>query len=202
MRKISTLLLILFSITTFIQAQNATLKVGDIAPIVKGTNQFGHAVLSSDIVSDKYLALVFYRGNWCSHCKRHLSELADSFEELEVAGIEVVLVTPENSNGVDQTLEATETEYSIIADTTYEILDAYETKYKINAQTVPKFTEAVKKRTQNANGNDEGILTVPATFLLNKEHEIIWIHYDKDYTKRSKVEDILQAVANDQLKEK
>ena len=197
MKRIFTLLLTTIGLVSILPAQSTSLKVGDVAPTVNGTDQFESEILSTDITSDKYLTLVFYRGNWCGHCIKHLSELENSFEELQQSGIEVVLVTPENSNGVDKTLEATNSSYSIIADTTYEILDAYESKYKISAETVPKFLGPVTKRTRAANGNEEDILTVPATFVLNQEHKIIWMHYDHDYTQRSKVKDILRAVEED-----
>ena len=64
-------LLLLFS-TKFMWAQidNNYLKVGETAPIITGTDQFGSKISSKEILKNNEILLLFYRGNWCPYCKK------------------------------------------------------------------------------------------------------------------------------------
>ena len=54
---------------------------------------------------------------------------------------------------------------------------------------MPKYFKIVKKRTRSANGNNEDILPVPATFVIDKNGTFSYIHFDTDYSKRASVKE-------------
>jgi len=56
---------------------------------------------------------------------------------------------------------------------------------------VPKYRENVTRLTKKSNGNVEGILPIPATFIVGKNGTIKWKHVDVNYTNRSTVKQIL-----------
>jgi peroxiredoxin len=44
------------------------------------------------------------------------------------------------------------------------------------------------------NGNNDHVLPVPATYVINSADKIVYVHFDKDYTKRPSVSTLLSAV--------
>ena len=42
------------------------------------------------------------------------------------------------------------------------------------------------------NGNSDHVLPVPATYVIDQSGKVIYVHFDKDYTRRASVSDILK----------
>lgn len=169
------------------------LETGSTAAEFSGTDQNGALVELSELLAEgQSVVLIFYRGNWCGYCSKHLSELQDSLELIMERNASVVVVSPEKPEAVAEMATETGATFSIIHDADYSIMKAYQVDFVISEETVTKFRNAVIKRTAANNGNDDGVLPVPATYIINPEMQIAWSHFDPDYTKRSSVSDILQ----------
>ena len=77
------------------QINNVHLEAGEQAPVITGTDQDGKKVSSAEILKDNKILLVFYRGNWCPHCRKHLTSLQENLNNLHKKGYYVIVVTPE-----------------------------------------------------------------------------------------------------------
>jgi len=53
------------------QINNVHLNIGDQAPQILGVDQNGKTINSLEILKEHKILMVFYRGNWCPHCKKH-----------------------------------------------------------------------------------------------------------------------------------
>jgi len=181
--------LIIFSTT---QAQNATsiFHVGDIAPQFMGMDQTGKNINSEDILKENKILLVFYRGNWCPHCKKHLSSLQEHLNEFKSKGVFVVVVTPETVEKTIETAEKFKTDFSIVHDPNNKIMTDFNVVFEVNQENVPNYYKIVAERVKENNGNNN-VLPVPATFLINTNGKIIYMQYDPDYINRSDFDEIL-----------
>jgi len=47
---------------------------------------------------------------------------------------------------------------------------------------------------EKSNGNKDHVLPVPATYVINPSGRIIYVHFDKDYTRRASVSAILNTL--------
>lgn len=184
------ILSLLLNTAIFSQTQNS-INIGDEAPIFQGLNQDSTLIYSDSLLKEGSLVLIFYRGSWCPYCQRHLSDLQDSLNLIRERGANIVVVTPEQPASYRKMIKKTSATYSILYDEDYKIMNAYEVSYKISKETVPKYFPFVKKLTKKANGNDEGILPIPATYIINKEGKVVYKYYNEDYTKRSTIKEIL-----------
>ena len=183
----------------FVSAQGYQegLAVGDDAPSFSGTDQFDSQVGLNELLEESdHVVLIFYRGAWCGYCKKHLSILQDSLQLLLETNSSVVVVTPEIPESIDEMIGETGASFSIIYDDGYSIMRDYKVDYVISEETVTKYLGPVTKRTAKANGNDEGVLPVPATYVIDKDHRIKWVHFDAVYSNRSSVYQILQQVSD------
>lgn len=191
------ILLTLFVALSFTNthAQNKGLQVGDTAPVFNGVDQFDSLLSSDDILdsSDNYV-VIFYRGSWCKYCRKHLSALSDSLQLILDKNTSVVVVTPETPESREKMISSTGATFSIISDSSYQIMKAFGVDYVISKETVPKYRSHIISMSEKSNGNKDGVLPIPATFVVGKDGVIKWSHLDTDYTERSTIKQILEVL--------
>lgn len=165
------------------------LKIGEHAPRIIGVDQNGKNIDSELILKENRILLIFYRGNWCPYCKKHLLELQDRLEEINEKGIVVIVVTPENEEKIIETTTKFKVSYSILHDVNNVIMNNYKVAFDVVEENIPRYFKFTKGKVEMY--NSENVLPVPATYLIGKKKTIEYVHYDPDYTKRSNFDDIL-----------
>ncbi|MBS1523608.1 MAG: redoxin domain-containing protein [Bacteroidetes bacterium] len=179
---------LLFSLQAMAQAG---LKKGDQAPQFSARDNGGKQLeLKALLKSHKAVVLFFYRGQWCPYCNKHIKELQDSLQLLTGKGAYVVGVTPETGENINKTIDKTHASFSIIQDKGYKIMKAYDVNYTVNEQTLAQLNKYGVDLEKN-NGNRDHVLPVPATYVIDGSGKIIYVHFDKDYTKRASVRTVL-----------
>ena len=174
-------LLILYSNCILSQIPTQQFNVGDDAPAFKHIDYKGNIIDSEQLVTSGKLVVMFYRGNWCPVCMRHLSKLQDSLHLISEKGANVVLITPENAKNTEETIKKTKGTFTVIPDTTMQILKAFKVDYKIDLVTVPKYYDYVLNGTKKGNNFSEPTLPVPATFIINQNNKFDFIQFNHNY---------------------
>lgn len=170
------------------------LKKGDDAPNFKAIDNSGKSIdLKNILKTQQSVVLLFYRGEWCPYCNKQMSRLQDSLQLLTAKGAYVIAVTPETSDGIVKTVQKTHASFSIVQDKGYTIMKNYKVNYVLDDATVEKY-KGYGLDLNKANGNADHVLPVPATYIINKAGKISFVHFDKDYTKRPSVNDIMHAL--------
>ncbi len=182
---------IIFSLQ--VAAQNG-LKSGGQAPEFTAKDNSGKTLdLKRLLKSHKAVVLFFYRGQWCPYCNKHIKELQDSLQLLTAKGAYVIGVTPETGENINKTIDKTHASFSIIQDKGYIIMKAFDVNYTVNDAMFAKLKNYGIDLEKN-NGNTDHVLPVPATYVIDSSGKIIFVHFDKDYTKRASVSSILNAL--------
>ncbi len=180
------------SINSFSQINNEYLKVGEKAPLISGVNQFGKTVDSKEILKEKKILVVFYRGNWCPYCRKHLKSLQENLEDLQKRGVFVMVVTPEKVEKTLETSKKIEATFSILHDVDDIIMNNYKVAYKVNDQNVTSYFGFTQRKIAEYNDENNNTLPVPATYLIDKNGRIIYVHYDPDHHERSDFKEIIK----------
>jgi len=182
---------LLFSLQTMAQTG---LKKGDQAPQFSAKDNTGKQLeLKALLKSHRAVVLFFYRGQWCPYCNKQIKELQDSLQLLTTRGAYVVGVTPETGENINKTIDKTHASFSIIQDKSYSIMKAYDVNYNVNEQTLAQLNKYGVDLEKN-NGNRDHVLPVPATYVIDRSGKIIYVHFDKDYTKRASVRAVLDVL--------
>lgn len=159
-----------------------SLKVGDLAPDIK----HGEFQLKQELQSNK-LVIVFYRGYWCGYCNKHIAKLEKSLEEIKSKGANVWLITPEKQ---EFAAKGKAENISVISDSTQQIMKDYGVYFDVTDAYVKKVDRLLGVDLEQNNGAEA--LPIPATFIINQEQKIDYVHFDPDYSQRSTIEDILE----------
>lgn len=187
------LLFMLLLLSLAIQAQEAPyqLKKGENAPNFSGIDQNGESFDLYETLKEKPVVLMFYRGFWCPHCNKQLSQMEDSLSFITEKGGMVVAVTPEKPESISKTVEKTGASFKIIHDKDLEIMKLYQVAFRLEESLLKKY----KKwgiDVEDSNGSNGPNLPVPATYIIGKDKKILYAFFDPNYKKRATVGKILQ----------
>ncbi len=174
------------------QTEPKGLNVNDKAPDFSAKDHDGKTVTLKDQLTKGAVVLIFYRGQWCPYCNRQLKKLEDSLSLITGKGATLIAITPEKQEGISQTIEKTKASYPIIFDEGLKIMKSYDVAFAVDEQTIKKYKDYGLDFVQ-MNGEANGAnLPVPAVYVINKEGKIVYRHFDKNYTKRATVAEIVE----------
>jgi len=192
MKKTVSILVLMISLNLSAQIDNEHLNVGELAPEITGVDQNGKKINSTDILKYNKILMVFYRGNWCPHCKKHLASLQERLDEFIEKGVYVLVVTPETVERTKQTSEMWHINFSILHDEGNKIMNDYKVAFEVNQDNVPNYYGIVSKNVAEYNVKNNNVLPVPATYIIDQNGKISYVQYDPNYKNRSDFSEILE----------
>lgn len=204
-------ILVLFLLIVFCQAQHAQnvnyenfgidthenlipkgLNPGDKAPDFTGYDQTGKQVELKKILQQGPVILFFYRGNWCPLCNKYLSSYQDSLKVLTDQGFNVVGITPESIENVENTVKLHNLTFTVIYDCQEKIMKDYDLMFNVTKAYQEKILSKFSVDIAKFNGREVAHLPVPATYIINKDGIIVAVQFDPDYKNRASVQWMLK----------
>ena len=167
------------------------LKVGDVAPGFYGIDQAGKQINLSKVIENGPVVLIFYRGYWCPYCNKHLSQLQDSLKLILDKGASVIAVSPELPEYAEKTISKTGASFSIISDTTHQIMKDYKVDYTVGEGKAFMY-KVFGMNIEKTNGDDSNTLPVPSTYIIDINGKIKYVHFNSDYKQRASISEILK----------
>ena len=107
------------------------LKPGDKAPSFTGYDQNGKQVQLKKILESGPMVLFFYRGKWCPVCSKYLNDYQDSLNILTGMGVNVVAITPESIENVEQTVKLHNLTFTVVYDCQEQIMKDYDVMFSV-----------------------------------------------------------------------
>jgi peroxiredoxin len=168
------------------------LNPGDKAPDFTGYDQTGKQVELKKILQQGPVILFFYRGNWCPLCNKYLSSYQDSLKVLTDQGFNVVAITPESIENVENTVKLHNLTFTVIYDCQEKIMKDYDLMFNVTKVYQEKILSKFSVDIAKFNGRDVAHLPVPATYIINKDGIIVAVQFDPDYKNRASVKWMLK----------
>ena len=186
------ILLIIITVSFSINAQKR-LENGSNAPDIKGEDNYNKTIHLSEILKESPVVLIFYRGEWCQYCNLYMHDLSDSLSVITDRGAVVIAVTPESNRFTDETVNKTNASFSIIYDEDHKIMDDYKVTWYVSG--IAHFFYKLRGINLNKSSrNSDRALPVPATYIIGTDGRIVDGYFNKDYTKRMPVSNIIKVL--------
>ncbi len=170
------------------------LPVGAQVEDFTASDQFDKEFRLSEQLAKGPVVIIFYRGQWCPVCNRHLGQLQDSLALIESSGARLIAIAPEQPPYLKSMATKTEAEFSLLYDEAYRISNAFDVTFLPDQASIDAYNERLDANLSEANTDDSDRLPIPATFVINQKGEIVWRHFDPDYRKRASAKDIMNAL--------
>jgi len=165
----------------------AGLNVGDRAPDFVAYDQAGKQVELKKLLETGPVVLFFYRGKWCPVCSRYLNDYQDSIKMIVDQGFNVVAVTPETIDNVEQTVKVHNITFTVLYDCQEQIMKDYDVMFTVTRAYQDLIQKKLNISIAENNGRDVAHLPVPATYIINRDGIIVARQFNPDYRVRASV---------------
>ena len=171
------------------------LKAGDKAPDFSGYDQKGGRVQSKKILESGPMVLFFYLGKWSTTCSKYLNNYQDSLNILTGMGVNLVAITPESIENVEQTVKLHNLAFTVIYDCQEQIMKDYNVMFDVTKAYQDSVLQHLSVDIAGNNGRDVAHLPVPATYIISRDGIIAAVYFDPDYKNRATVSWMLRNLA-------
>ena len=143
------------------------------APLINTVDIYGNHINLNDLLKDFNGVLIdFFRGNWWSHCKKHLKLLTENLSEFKKRKIKLLSIASDSVRLLKVFKEDNNFKVDMISDRGAKIAKEYGVYWYAPG-----------------GGKDYKIKqAVPSKFLINKDGIIVWKYIGKDKTDRPSIE--------------
>jgi peroxiredoxin len=170
------------------------LSVGEKVKEIKLPNAIGKEVsLFETLQNNDFAVINFYRGAWCAYCNLELKALQERNDDFEKLGAKLIAVSPQSPDASLSTKEKHELAFEVLSDTQNIAAKEYGLVYSLAEELRPIY-KSFGIDIPASNEEDSYELPMPATYVVNKNKEIIFSFINEDYTKRCEPEDIIDAI--------
>jgi len=170
------------------------LQVGETIKDFSAVDLHDSTFTLSEALKKGPVVVIFYRGQWCPVCNKHLSHLQDSLQLIYEKGATVIAVSPEQSEFLKRTAEKTHASFSLLYDEGYKISDLFDVTFKPDTMTTIMYNTLLGANLKKANTDDSQRLPIPATFIIGTDGKIVWRHFDPNYKNRSTTKQIIEDI--------
>lgn len=115
-----------------------------------------------DFQGGKILVLIFFRGAWCNHCKKHLLEIQSMMKEFDKLNVKFLAVSSDTKFNSSLLKEFLKLSFPVVSDAKFKLIDYFKLKTKYKNKNVAK----------------------PSLFIFSPKHEIIYQYIGKRYDDR------------------
>lgn len=170
------------------------LKVTHIAKPFTLLNAVNKKISLDDLlVENDFVVINFYRGLWCPYCNLELKALQTINDELKTLNAKLVAISPQTPDASLSTKEKNELDFEVLSDTHNALAKEYGLVFSLADELKPIY-EKFGIDIPGSNNENTYELPLPATYVINKNKEIIYSFIDEDYTKRSEPQEILDII--------
>lgn len=170
------------------------LMVGSNAPDFTATTHTGEEVKLSELYQNGPVVLVFYRGAWCPYCNLHLQQFEAKKAEFERANATILAISVDLEEYANKVVEGNQLSFHAVSDPSAKILEAYNLLFTVPADLVEKYKNEYQIDLVKHSGRTDGVIAVPATYVINQDGVIVFGYASKDYKVRTSPDEVLQVL--------
>ncbi len=151
----------------------------------------GKLVRSPECLEKGPLVICFFRGRWCPFCVGQVEAMNAIYPQIQDLGASLVAVSPQTVHQSSLMADQHQLRFPLLSDGGNKVSRDFGLVYR-----VPEYQQEIYRRIfinlPFLNGYDSWELPVPATYILDCNHSILYAAADPDYSDRPEPSDIVQ----------
>ncbi len=170
------------------------LPVGASAPEFALNNSSGRLVRSTDLLALGPLVLNFFRGRWCPYCMTELEAWRDLYPRLREAGGLLVAISPQTERQSDFMVGQHALPFPVLSDPGCTLAEQFGLAYTISGE-LREYYRSILVDIPFVNGDESWRLTLPATYVIGRDGNVLYASAHADYRVRPEPEDVLEVAS-------
>jgi peroxiredoxin len=139
------------------------------------------------------VVLSFHRGLWCPWCRAELDSWHAAQPQLQAAGCQLVLVTPETGAHAAAMAARLEQQAQVLCDVDAGASVGLGLAFFMGADLIQDYADAGLDLVEHY-GAASGILPIPATFVIEVGRRVRFAHVDIDFRRRADPDAVLASL--------
>ncbi|MHC6646730.1 peroxiredoxin-like family protein [Alteromonas sp. HB246098] len=178
---------------TFQQGEKA-LDLGGAAQDFTLPSATGELFQLSEALNKGAVVLTFYRGSWCPYCNLQLNALQNINGEIKALDAQLVAISPESPDSSLSAEQIKQLPFTVLSDQGAKVAASYGVAWEVPEFLLEHMRNDRQLDLEAINNGNSNILPIPATFILNKDGQVIWRYVDVDYRTRAEPQEIIEAL--------
>lgn len=167
------------------------LQAGSNGPKFVLQDQNGKEVSSAELLLSSRLVLCFFRGRWCPFCIGQLEAMNSVAAQLRAINASLVAISPQTKHQSSLTADQHRLHFPLLCDAGNSVARQFGLVCR-----VPEYQQEVYRSAfvnlPFVNGDASWELPIPATYIIDRDGQVLFASADPDYTARPEPAEILQ----------
>jgi peroxiredoxin len=172
--------------------EDRILPAGATAPDFALNDATGRPVRSEDLLALGPLVVKFFRGRWCSYCATELEAWRDLYGRLREHEALLVAISPQTERQSDFMCGQHGLPFPVLSDPGNKIAERFGLVYTL-PDYMRSYYRSILVNLPFVNGDDSWRLPIPATYVIAKDHKVIFAEAHADFRVRPEPEDAIRA---------
>jgi len=172
--------------------EDRILPVGATAPAFALNDATGRPVRSEDLLALGPLVVKFFRGRWCSYCATELEAWRDLYGRLREHEALLVAISPQTERQSDFMCGQHGLPFPVLSDPGNKVAEKFGLVYTL-PDYMRSYYRSILVNLPFVNGDDSWRLPIPATYVIAKDHKVIFAEAHADFRVRPEPEDAIRA---------
>ena len=147
----------------------------------------------SELYKEKPLVIKFYRGHWCPYCMVELQEYERLMPEITKRNGHIIGLVPDTKKHISKTKRKFNLTFPIFQDKDNGIAKKLGLAFKLDKKVL-KHYKAFGINLNDSQGNKNGELPLPGTYVVDTSGIIKFAFYDANYVKRADPQEVLKVL--------
>lgn len=167
-----------------------SIQVGDKFPDFTLKNTNNQIIHLSKVLKKGKVIVAFFRGSWCPYCNVELKALQDHIELFKEKNVSLLAITPQSDNYNKQLEVNHMLNYDVLTDQDNIIAKQLGISFELPTYAVDTY-EKLGITLSEYNKNDHNELPIPAVYIIDTDHTIIYQFVDSNYMNRVNIQDLI-----------
>ena len=172
--------------------EDRILPVGAVAPEFSLKDAGGKLVRSADMLALGPLVIKFFRGRWCPYCMTELEAWRDLYGQIREHGALMVAVSPQTQRQSDFMVGHHGLPFPVLHDAGNALAEQFGLVYTV-PETMREYYRSILVNLPFVNGDESWRLPLPATYVIGRDHKVLFAEAHADFRVRPEPEEALAA---------
>lgn len=140
------------------------------------------------------IVIKFYRGSWCAFCSADLQFLQDHYDVLHENGATVIAISTQLQETAAEVVRNMGLRFHVVGDTDTAVARNFGLLFHLTEEIAQAYDDAYGINLLKYHKQKDPLLTVPATYVIDKTGTVVYAFMDEDFRKRADISEVVYFV--------